>query len=97
MADKAVGEPTLLQEDEEILGDPSFEILVRDGKPVVSGTYFVHPPLRAVTAEWDPQRPGRLVVRADDGSEWFADEVALTGAVNVRLRPATGTHRAYRE
>ncbi len=96
MADNAFGEPTLLQEDEEILGDPSFEILVRNGEPIVSGSYFVHPPLRAVRAEWDPERPDRLLVRADDGTDWFADPVPRSGAVNVRLRPASGTHRAYK-
>jgi hypothetical protein len=91
----ADGEPTLLQENEDTLGDPSFEILVRDGAPIVSGSYFVHPPLRAVRAEWDPQDPDRLLVRADDGSDWFADDVPQSGTVNVRLRPLTGSHRAY--
>jgi hypothetical protein len=90
------GEPTLLHEDEEPLGDPSFEIWVRDGEPIVSGSYFVHPPLRAVGAGWDPQRPGRLLVRADDGSDWFADAVPQAGAVSVRLRPVSGSHRAYK-
>ena len=92
----ADGEPTLLHEDEEVLGDPSFEILVRDGVPIVSGSYFVHPPLRAVRAGWDPRQSDRLLVRADDGSDWFADAVAPTGTVNVRLRPLSGTHRAYK-
>ena len=95
MGDKAIGDPTLLHEDEEILGDPSFEILVRDGEPIVSGSYFVQPPLRAVAAEWDPKVPSRLLVRADDGSDWFADAVPRSGAVNVRLRPVSGSHRAY--
>ena len=48
-------EPTMLDEDEEILGDPSFQMWVRDGEPIVSGSYFMHPPLRAKSAQWDPR------------------------------------------
>src|SRR4051794_18725562 len=55
MDNQSIGEPTLLPEDDEVLGEPSFEILVRDGEPIVSGSYFIHPPLRAVDAEWDEQ------------------------------------------
>jgi len=95
MGDESIGEPTLLHEDEEVLGEPSFEILVRDGDPVISGSYFIHPPLRAVRAEWDPQHSGRLLVRADDGSDWFADDVPRSGVISVQLRPVTGAHRAY--
>ena len=91
------GDPTLLHEEEEVLGTPSFELLVRDGRPIVSGSYFVHPPVRATDAEWDPATPGRLLVRADDGSSWYADDVPKQGAVSIRLRPTSGQHRAYAE
>ena len=90
------GDPTLLHEEDEVLGTPSFELLVRDGEAVVSGSYFVHPPVRAVHAEWDTAT-GRLLVRADDGSTWYADGVPRRGTVNVRLRPVSGRHRAYAE
>ena len=63
-----MAEPTMLDEDEEALGEPSFQMWVRDGVPVVSGCYFMHPPLRARSAEWDPDAPGRLVVLALDGT-----------------------------
>ena len=95
MTDPAIGEPTLLQEEDEPLGEPSFELWVRDGEPIASGSYFVHPPLRATDAEWDPARPNRLLVHADDGSDWFADDVPRSGGVSVRLRPVSGRHRAY--
>ena len=82
-----------LHDEEEALGVPSFEILVRDGEPVVSGSYFLHPPLRAVHAKWDARDPARLEVRADDGSEWYATNVPRTGLVNVVLQPV-GDHAA---
>ena len=85
-----------LHEEEEALGIPSFEILVRDGEAVVSGSYFLHPPLRAVRAEWDSQDPTRLNVRADDGSDWCATDVPRTGLVNVVLQPV-GEHRALKQ
>jgi hypothetical protein len=92
-------EPTphgeLPPEEEEALGEPSFEMLVRDGEPVVSGSYFLHPPLRAVQAAWDPADRTRLRVRADDGSEWYAENVPLTGSANVVLRPVGGGHAAF--
>lgn len=81
-------EPTMLDEDEEILGDPSFEMWVRDGEPIVSGSYFMHPPLRAKSAVWDRNVPGRLLVRASDGSLWSAEDVQKTGGVTARLHPA---------
>lgn len=91
------GAPTLLPaEEEEALGDPSFELWVRDGEPVVSGSYFLHPPLRAAEAHWDPADPHRLLVRADDGSDWFAADVALSGSVNVVLHPVGGSHPAFK-
>ena len=79
---------------EEALALPSFEILVRDGEPIVSGSYFLDPPLRAVRADWDPDDPSRLVVRADDGSDWEARDVPHTGRVNVVLEPLNDNHRA---
>jgi hypothetical protein len=95
MSSPAEGVPTLLHEEEEVLGDPSFELRVRDGEPVVSGSYFLHPPLRAVDARWDASDPHRILVRADDGSEWFAADVPHAGSVNVVLRPVGGTHPAF--
>jgi hypothetical protein len=87
--------PTLLQEEEEPLGEPRFEVLVRDGEPIVSGTYFVHPPIHVVSAEWDPTTPGRLLAWADDHTEWFAEDVPLIGETSALLRPVNGSHRAY--
>jgi hypothetical protein len=89
------GSFTLLHEEEEVLGSPSFELLVDEGKPVASGSYFVHPPIRAVSATWDDEHPGRLLVRADDGSDWAAEDVPQTGRLSVKLRPVSGSHRAY--
>jgi len=96
MSSQPEGVPTLLPEEEEVLGDPSFELWVRDGEPVVSGSYFLHPPLRATEAHWDPTDRHRLLVRADDGSEWFAADVSLSGSVNVVLHPVAGSHPAFR-
>ena len=76
--------PTLLDDDEEVFGTPSFEMLVRDGIPIVSGCYFMHPPLRAKSADWDA---GRLVVRASDDTIWAADNVPSTGTVTACLHP----------
>lgn len=97
MSSQHEGTPTSLpDEEEEVLGDPSFELWVRDGEPVVSGSYFLHPPLRAVEAHWDPGDEHRLLVRADDGSDWFADGVPAAGSVTVVLQPAGGSHPAFR-
>ena len=74
-------------EEEEVLGTPTFEVLVRDGEPIVSGTYFMAPPLYMREAEWDASRPDRLLVTATDGSRWYADNVQLKGRVNVVLKP----------
>ncbi|WP_405136488.1 hypothetical protein [Nocardia sp. NBC_01388] len=94
MTHESIGAATLLQEEEEVLGDPSFELLVRDGRPIVSGSYFIHPPLRAVEAELDDN--GRLTVRANDGTEWGAENVLRTGQVNVVLYPrGEADHPAY--
>jgi hypothetical protein len=83
---------TIPAEEEEALALPSFEILVRNGEPIVSGSYFLHPPLRAVHAGWDPADPSHLLVRADDGSDWHAVDVPRTGRVNVVLEPVGGEH-----
>jgi len=85
-----------IHDEEEALGVPSFELLVRDGEAVVSGSYFLHPPLRAVRAEWDAADPARLNVRADDGSDWYAVDVPRTGVVNVVLQPV-GDHAALKQ
>lgn len=85
-----------LHDEEEALGLPSFELLVRDGEAVVSGSYFLHPPLRAVRAEWDAANAARLNVRADDGSDWYAADVPRTGVVNVVLQPV-GDHAALKQ
>jgi hypothetical protein len=85
--------PSEIAEEEEALALPSFELLVRDGEPVVSGSYDLHPPLRAVRAEWDANEPRRLNVRADDGSDWYALGVPRAGRVNVILHPV-GDHPA---
>ena len=85
-----------IHDEEEALGAPSFEILVREGEPVVSGSYFLHPPLRAVSAEWDAADPAQLNVRADDGSEWYAPDVPRTGMVNVVLQPV-GDHPVLKQ
>ena len=84
----------LPEEEEEALGIPAFEMLVRDGRPIVSGSYFLHPPLRAVEAHWDAQDPTRLQVRADDGSDWYATDVPRTGRVSVPLHPVNPDHPA---
>ena len=76
-----------LADEEEVLGTPTFEVLVRDGEPIAAGTYFMAPPLYMRAAEWDPGRPERLLVTASDGSRWHAEGVPLKGRVNVVLRP----------
>ncbi|TQM11230.1 hypothetical protein [Pseudonocardia kunmingensis] len=76
-----------IEEEEEVLGTPSFEVLVRDGEPIVSGTYFMAPPIYMRKAEWDAADPGRLTVLASDGTAWFATDVPKEGRVNVVLEP----------
>jgi hypothetical protein len=87
--------PAMLpHEEEEVPGLPSFELVLRDGEPIVSGSYFLYPPLRAVEAEWDASQPSRLLVRADDGTWWAATDVPRTGRVNVVLEPV-GEHPLF--
>jgi hypothetical protein len=74
-------------EEEEVLGTPAFEVLVRDGEPIVSGSYFMAPPLYMRQAAWDPSQAGRLLVTASNGSRWYADNVRRDGRVNVVLKP----------
>ncbi|QTI71009.1 hypothetical protein [Gordonia polyisoprenivorans] len=94
-----MSEPTrqLPPEEEEPIGNPSFELWVRDGEPVVSGSYFLHPPLRAVQAEWDTADAHKLLVRADDGSAWYADDVPREGRLSVVLHPVDGDHPALQK
>lgn len=84
-------------EEEEPIGTPSFELLVRDGLPIVSGSYFLHPPLRAVAADWDARDSHRLTVKADDGSSWYATDVPHEGRVSVVLHPVDGNHPAMQK
>lgn len=72
---------------EEIMGEPTFELRLREGEPQVSGCYFMHPVLQVLDARWDEARPGRILVTASDGSRWCADGVAHRGTVNVTLKP----------
>ncbi|MCW2529225.1 MAG: hypothetical protein JWM76_4085 [Pseudonocardiales bacterium] len=74
------------EEDEEVLGTPTFEVLVRDGRPLSSGSYFMAPPRYMADAGWDPDAPNRLLVTATDGSRWYADNVAKQGKANAVLR-----------
>jgi hypothetical protein len=74
-------------DDEEVMGEPTFELRLREGEPQVSGCYFMHPVLQVLDAHWDEDQPGRLLVTASDGSRWCADGVARRGTVNVTLKP----------
>jgi hypothetical protein len=74
-------------DDEEVMGEPTFELRLRNGEPQVSGCYFMHPVLQVASADWDPQRSQRILVTASDGSRWYADGVPAQGTVNVVLRP----------
>ncbi|MCP9948242.1 hypothetical protein [Actinomadura madurae] len=76
-----------IEEEEEVLGTPSFEVLVVDGDPIVGGSYFMAPPLYMRKAEWDPAEPGRLTVFASDDTIWYATDVPRQGRVNVVLVP----------
>lgn len=75
-------------EEEELMGEPSFELRLRDGEPQVSGCYFMYPTLQVVEASWDGDRPDRILATASDGSRWYADGVRRTGVANVVLRAA---------
>jgi hypothetical protein len=77
-------------DDEEVLGEPRFELRLKDGEPQVSGCYFMHPVLLAEHVEWDEHHPHRILVTASDGSRWYADDVTRTGVVSALL------HRAER-
>jgi hypothetical protein len=78
---------SMSDDDEEVQGEPEFEMLVRDGKPVIAGSYFMHPPLRQRSVEFDSTVPGRLIVTATNGSRWYADDLPPTGQATVRLQP----------
>jgi hypothetical protein len=73
--------------DEEVLGTPSFEVLVRDGRAITSGSYFMAPPMYMREADWDDDKPDRLLVTATDGSQWYADDVPRAGHISAVLRP----------
>lgn len=73
--------------DDEVLGEPTFEMLVRDGQPVIAGSYFMHPPLRQQSARFDDAVPGRLVVTTTVGTVWYADDIPPTGTSTIRLQP----------
>jgi hypothetical protein len=49
--------PELPDQEEEALGAPSFEVLIRDGRALTSGSYFMAPPLYMAKADWDAQNP----------------------------------------
>ena len=74
------------EEDEEVLGTPTFEVLLRDGMVLTSGSYFMAPPMYMREADWDPDDKSRLLVTATDGSIWQADDVSHEGKVNAVLR-----------
>jgi hypothetical protein len=75
------------EDEEEILGEPSFEVILRDGEPVVAGSYFILPPLRLASATYDPDKAGRILVTATDGTVWYADDVPSQGDITVKLQP----------
>jgi hypothetical protein len=77
----------VFDDDEEVLGQPSFELRLRDGEPQVSGCYFMYPVLHVADLEWDPEGSDRILVTADDGSRWSADGVDRIGTTSVVLRP----------
>ena len=76
--------------DDEVMGEPTFELRLRNGEPQVSGCYFMHPVLQVQEARWDDQNPGRILVTADDGSRWFADRVPQHGTTSITLKPLEG-------
>jgi hypothetical protein len=75
-----------IPDEEELLGTPSFEVLVRDGRPLTSGSYFMAPPLYMREGTWDAASPDRLLVTASDGSRWYCDDVSHEGPFNAVLR-----------
>jgi hypothetical protein len=80
--------PELPDEEEDVLGAPSFEVLIRDGRALTSGSYFMSPPIYMKEAKWDSQKPNRLVVTADDGSIWYADIEDPRGRSNAVMHRA---------
>ena len=82
-----MGARVIGEDDEEVLGEPSFELRLRDGEPQVSGCYFMHPVLHVASYAWADSHPNRILITADDGSRWFADRVPRAGAANVVLHP----------
>jgi len=74
-----------LEDDEDVLGSPSFQVLVRDGEALVSGCYFMNPIIQMQAATWDPEQSHRLLVTASDGSRWYADDAPRKGQASVEL------------
>jgi hypothetical protein len=74
-------------DEDEVLGEPTFEMLVRAGQPVIAGSYFMHPPLRQQSARFDDAIPRRLLVTTTVGTVWYADDVPPTGVTTIRLQP----------
>lgn len=74
------------EEDEEVLGTPTFEVLLRNGMVMASGSYFMAPPMYMREADWDPDDKSRLLVTATDDSLWYAENVSHEGKVNATLR-----------
>jgi hypothetical protein len=73
--------------EDEVLGEPTFEMLMRDGQPVIAGSYFMRPALRQQSARFDEAIPGRLLVTTTLGTVWYADDVPATGVATIRLQP----------
>jgi hypothetical protein len=77
-----------LEEEEEVFGTPTFEVLMQDGQLVASGSYFMVPPRYLHSARWSEDNPHHLLVTADDGSRWEATGVPHTGKMNIVLHQA---------
>jgi len=57
--------------DEEVLGTPSFEVLVPQ-RPGDHEWFLLHGAAEVYgEADWDDDNPNRLLVTATDGSRWY--------------------------
>jgi hypothetical protein len=77
----------VIDDDDEVIGKPSFELRLRDGEPQVSGCYFMHPVLQVADFAW--AGADRILVTADDGSRWYADRVPRQGVASATLHRLT--------
>jgi hypothetical protein len=77
----------MMDDDDEVMGEPVFELLTRDGKPIVAGSYFMHPPLRQRDIRMDDAVPNRVIVTSTDGREWYTDDMPPTGKATLLLQP----------